>query len=128
MSRLIDADALMEVLGIADECKDCKSYDGFIGCMGDPQFAWACEAITDAPTIDPMKWIPVSERLPEDSKFVLVQTDGGDAMIMCLCFETDEHDKKWCYWKTYEESIQWEMEYIVAWMPLPGAWRGEEDG
>ena len=59
MSRLIDADALMEVLGMAIECKNCKSYDGSIGCMCDPQFVWACEAINDAPTVSPKtgRWI-----------------------------------------------------------------------
>lgn len=59
MSRLIDADALMDALGIAVECKDC-SRNGTFGCKEDSAFVYACEAITDAPTIDPVKrgkWI-----------------------------------------------------------------------
>lgn len=51
MSRLIDADALMDVLGIAVECKDC-SRKGAFGCKEDSAFVYACEAITDVPTID----------------------------------------------------------------------------
>lgn len=52
--RLIDADALMDALGIADECKDC-SRNGTFGCKEDSAFVYACEAITEAPTIDPVK-------------------------------------------------------------------------
>ena len=48
--RLIDGDRLMEGLGIAIECKDC-SRKGIFGCGEDSAFAYACEAITDAPTI-----------------------------------------------------------------------------
>ena len=51
MSGLIDANALMEALGIAVECKDC-SRNGAFGCKEDSAFVYACEAITDAPTID----------------------------------------------------------------------------
>lgn len=49
--RLIDADALMEAIGIADECKDCPRHGRF-GCKEDSAFAYACEEITDAPTVD----------------------------------------------------------------------------
>lgn len=49
--RLIDADALMDALGIAVECKDC-SRNGTFGCKEDSAFVYACESITDAPTID----------------------------------------------------------------------------
>ena len=49
--RLIDADALMEAIGIADECKDCPRH-GHFGCKEDSAFAYACEEITDAPTVD----------------------------------------------------------------------------
>lgn len=58
--RLIDADALAEVLGVAEECKDCQ-YDlnGFF-CKNGNSFVSACEAIYDAPTIEDRKtgeWI-----------------------------------------------------------------------
>lgn len=79
--------------------------------------------VFDAPSAQ--QWIPVTERLPEDGRFVLVQTDGGDAMIMRLCFETNAHGKRRYYWKTYEESIEWRMEYIVAWMRLHEPYKEE---
>lgn len=49
--RLIDGDVLMEAPGIAVECKDC-SRNGAFGCKEDSAFVYACEAITDAQTID----------------------------------------------------------------------------
>ena len=49
--RPIDADALMKVLDIAEECEECKYTDG-IFCRRHDHFSFACEAITDAPTID----------------------------------------------------------------------------
>ena len=49
--RLIDADALMETIGITKECKDC-ARNGMRGCSESSAFVWACESITEAPTID----------------------------------------------------------------------------
>ena len=49
-ARLIDAYALMETLGIAEECEYCQySYGGF--CSKSSDFVDACEAIADAPTV-----------------------------------------------------------------------------
>lgn len=57
--RLIDADTLMDVIGIAVECEGC-SRNGVFGCGEDSAFVYACESTTDAPTVDPVKhgnWI-----------------------------------------------------------------------
>lgn len=48
--RLIDADALMDEIGIAKDCTDCKR-SGIFGCKEDSAFVYACECIDDAPTI-----------------------------------------------------------------------------
>ena len=47
--RLIDADKLIENLGISYECSACKLQNG-IYCKG--VFANACEEIIKAPTVD----------------------------------------------------------------------------
>lgn len=49
--RLIDADALMDALGIAVECSDCANQAGAF-CHKSSDFVNACEAICDAPTAD----------------------------------------------------------------------------
>ena len=72
-------------------------------------------------TIKPMEWIPVSERLPKEGKQVLVCNDFGDIYI--AEYETfSDGEGRWC------ESVGYRCLYgIVAWMPLPEPWRGEED-
>lgn len=49
--KLIDKDALMDVLGIACDCKDCR-YMSPNFCGRENDFIVACERIKDAPTID----------------------------------------------------------------------------
>lgn len=49
--KLIDKDALMETLGIADDCKDCR-YLSPNFCGRENDFVVVCANITDAPTID----------------------------------------------------------------------------
>lgn len=48
--KLIDKDALMKTLDIKDDCGDCEYENGFF-CSRNSDFANACEAICDAPTI-----------------------------------------------------------------------------
>lgn len=56
--RLIDADALRDALGITgtkESCKGCQYNKRFnFACNTDsaPSFAYVCEAIDDAPTVD----------------------------------------------------------------------------
>lgn len=52
MSRLIDADALNEALGVGKECADCQYSVGGGFCIGG-DLGVACEAIADAPTVEP---------------------------------------------------------------------------
>lgn len=67
--RLIDADTLRDALGITgakETCKGCQYNKRFnFACNTDdaPSFAYVCEAIDDAPTIDAVpvrhgKWVP----------------------------------------------------------------------
>jgi len=52
--RLIDADALMKVLGITDmDCEKCELSDHAAFCTLGPEFTAACCAIEYAPTIIP---------------------------------------------------------------------------
>lgn len=51
--RLIDKDALMETLGIKQDCKDCQydSCDDLL-CEWHPNPVDICEMICDAPEVD----------------------------------------------------------------------------
>jgi hypothetical protein len=48
--KLIDKDALIEEVGVAEDCKGCRR-SGLFGCGEDSSFAYACDCITDAPII-----------------------------------------------------------------------------
>ena len=61
------------------------------------------------------RWIPVSERLPEERKRVLVYIDRPTNQI-CVSQRTDV-----TYW------IGLGHVNVVAWMPLPEAYKGEEE-
>lgn len=64
------------------------------------------------------KWIPVTERLPEDGKFVLVCNDDGHMMI--AKHETETYE--WYYKYTNYDFDIWDNEEqgpVRYWMPLP---------
>lgn len=112
--RLIDADALAEVLGIAEDCQDCQYKNGVL-CKKSSDFVDACEAIYDAPTIE-AEWIPVSERLPEDEGWYLVTDDSGGV----LWLEVEHYDPE------FGLEPFCTIQNPVAWMPLPWPYKGGE--
>ena len=68
--------------------------------------------------IDPMKWVPVSERLPEEGVQVLVTDDAGGLATI---------DVDWGYFDEEYGRFEWfHSQNVTAWMPLPEPWRGEE--
>ena len=70
------------------------------------------------------RWIPVTERLPEVGKKVLVHTNGGKVLISSLrkCFLKDD-DLGFVTWSAYTKPV-------THWMPLPEPpeKEGEADG
>lgn len=100
--RLIDADALMQTLGITDtDCGECDLH-GAMGCSKRDDFVDACMAIEDAPTIEERKkgmWIEVTDH---------------EIPIVCKCSV--------CEWRT--KDYDW-----FSYCPHCGAdMRGENDG
>lgn len=68
------------------------------------------------------KWIPVSERLPEDYETVIASVDRGGVY-------PEARYSKECGWEwAYESGADYweELDEVKAWMPLPTPYRGGE--
>ena len=77
------------------------------------------DIIDEQPTV--RQWIPVSERLPELHRDVLVAVcdvneDDASTFIDCL---VDNNDRP--TWSTYNGAL----DRVLAWMPLPDRYRPE---
>lgn len=136
--RLIDADALM------------REFAEFVRASNNSDFAdvptWndAVSLVDSAPTIDPVKhgkWIPVSERMPEDITPVIVtwkNTDPasyyqhivGKHFTGVACYKNG----KWYWYSSTTEDMlaeygRYDSEEFdeaiecIAWMPLPEPYR-----
>ena len=124
--RLIDADTLL------------AEYDKIH--VGEP--GRARKLIAEQPTIEPRKWIPCSERLPK--KYGWYQVTLKDARVSRLYY--DYKSGRWvdnvrkhmfelydiyskCTHKRIteeEEDVYWDN-WVIAWMPLPEAYRGGQE-
>lgn len=72
----------------------------------------------ELPPIQPeQRWIPVSERLPEEGKVVLTQAKFKDDVKMAVSSRIDYN--YWTTWGTRDINI-------IAWMPLPEPYKGEQ--
>lgn len=120
--RLIDADAFIEFLKETSkklefdkiEFKDSSLtaqaiIDGVIADLD----GTSLDGFENAPTIEPeQRWIPVSERLPEEDDDVLLLMAEGEMAV--------GQRRGVNYWDGYRRRA-----VIVAWMSLPEPWRGE---
>ena len=78
---------------------------------------WATEQAYKNGKADALKWIPVTERLPENKKCVLMYSaDGGVAEGVY-----EESRKRWVQWRW---SV-FDVPQVTHWMPLPEPPKGE---
>ena len=75
----------------------------------------AFKVLSDKPS---GKWIPVSERLPEEHKEVLTCSLGGFIEIQSI-------ELSYCnYWENQKGDWS-DIDEIIAWMPLPESYKGD---
>ena len=113
----IDKNALMVKLGIVKNCEACK-YHETVYCSWKPNVVDVCEAICDAPTVEPEPhWIPVSEKAypTKEGKYLVTDDAGGMATV-----EVD--DFMYCD----DGSGMWLCsQNVTAWKPVPKPYREE---
>ena len=63
------------------------------------------------------RWVPCSERLPEEGEVVLTQAKFKDDVKMAVSSRIDYN--YWTTWGTRDINI-------IAWMPLPEPYKGEQ--
>lgn len=122
--KLIDADRLCEDLLNRWNIADTRKEELIRQVMADI----VTPIVISQPTVEPQKWIPVSERLPDLDKYVLCtvndQGEGNEVAMMCLTTSIRADDY---YWTDYACEYSWELCEVFAWMPLPDPWEGEEE-
>jgi hypothetical protein len=128
--RLIDGDALLEkfakleaialeYVGKLNERQDPNEHDMWVMWTGilNERTAYKYE-IADAPTVEATpKWIPCSERLPEDDRTKVVTLANGNAEAGYY-----SNGDWWCV----GDSINLENPKVIAWMPLPKPYEVDE--
>lgn len=75
------------------------------------------------------RWIPVSERLPEEYNTVLITVKSRDSKKEPWIYFTDVATYHGCNgidWETFNDWDEGQEYYITAWMPLPKPWEGEK--
>lgn len=100
------------------KCSYCEEYRN----------EW-CEKVVDSPHPDILRdcqyfheaktrWIPVTERLPEEEDEYLVTIDGN------------RYYATTSYWSKgyYTAGWQWNDDNVIAWMPLPEPYKRGQDG
>lgn len=121
--------------------KDCISRQAAIDAFGERPMVWVGSdyelgarnqydadvlALETVPSAQPQRWIPVSERLPDEWKRVLIQNDEG---LFLVGFVKDRGwGKEWYYqyeMYDYDAYVESEQGKIVAWCELPKPWKGE---
>lgn len=117
-------------------CTDCKEYDTEHNCC--PRFNRVIRTALQDAQLE-QRWIPCSERLPEERKMVLVTIWGSDIIVpksgetVLDAVQRTMSDPKYVKTGFIEEDEWYGADYFpmiiepVAWMPFPLAYQGEED-
>ena len=76
--------------------------------------------------LEQTRWVPVSERLPEDHKDVLICLSSGQICVGCYNSHRLPFSNNVIGWGA-SYAHNWCSDEIVAWMPLPQPYKAESE-
>ena len=83
------------------------------------------ESVDAKDTSVPGKWIPITERTPEDESYILVSFENA-TMVDIARYEEDDEGGRFYQGDDDEAYSKYGM-YVNAWMPLPELYKSEEE-
>lgn len=88
----------------------------------------SADDVRKLPSVQPInKWIPVSERLPEDHKDVLICLSSDQICIGCYNSHRLPFSNNAIGWGA-SYTHNWCSNDVIAWMPLPEPYKAEKGG
>lgn len=118
MSDLISRKTVLEEIQKI-ECEPGYQHvgeDWAVGLIIAENIVESAESIESKPSAEPeRRWIPVIERLPEDSETVLITHKGGVSFGYY----------NGIYWERGSSTKHKPLQTVIAWMPLPEPYRGD---
>ena len=120
------------------ECEDCVSREAVLDALhveGRPtkRFDYVidvkCDIMALPPVTPKQRWIPVSERLPEDTQPVLLTIRRMSRLYNHEPFITVGHISwnQTTWWCAHDGDCARNEIEVLAWMPLPEPWKGENN-
>ena len=114
ISRQAVIDAMYALCDTGETLKENQWRDN-------PHIDAVAETIERLPSVNPQpKWIPVSERLPEDEQEILFSTKTG--RVHSGKYHDDDSVNQWY---SHKDKCRAWNNVITAWMPLPAPYKAE---
>ena len=123
MDDLISRQAVLDAFWKLNVELRPNAIDAILNMVNDMPSVTLTQKKHDRPT----RWIPVSERLPEDHKDVLVYTEDDNITIACYnSHKLPFNDKPIGWGYTPKVGYIKSSESVIAWMPLPQPYEPQE--
>ena len=72
------------------------------------------------------RWIPVTERLPDEDKLVLMCCKNGAMFVGYCVIPWDKSERRWCIKTALNSTKLLNKGRVTHWMPLPRQPRGTD--